>query len=164
MKRIVLLLLLAALLPLAAWGAGSSPSKEAPGFTLKNLDGKTVSLSQYRGKVVFLNFWASWCPPCRQEMPSMERLNEVFGKKDFVILAVNVEQDIEAVKAFLEDYPYTFPILLDPEAKAQQAYGVYRFPESFLIDKKGNVVRKFVGAQDYSRVDFLRLVSDYVSE
>jgi len=165
MKRnIIVLLLVASLFPLTAWGAGGAVPKTAPDFTLKTLDGKSVSLSDYRGKVVFLNFWASWCPPCRQEMPSMERLNEVFGKKDFVILAVNVEKGPDTVRAFLKDYPYTFAVLLDPEATAQEVFGVYRFPESFLIDKSGRIVHKFVGAQDYSRVDFLQSLSEYVNE
>lgn len=128
----------------------------APDFSLKTLDGRTVTLSQFRGKVVFLNFWASWCPPCRAEMPSMERLNEVFAGKDFVMLAVNVEQDRGAVQAFLDDHPHAFSVLLDPQAKAQNLYQVYRFPETFLIDRQGRIVERYLGARDWSAVGFLR--------
>jgi peroxiredoxin len=131
----------------------------APDLTLKDLQGKSVSLAGLRGKVVFLNFWATWCPPCREELPAMQRLNEVFGKKDFVILAVNVDEDPGAVKKFLAKQPLSFTVLLDPEASAQNLYGVYRFPETFLIDRQGNVVQRYLGARDWSSVDFLKYVS-----
>jgi peroxiredoxin len=136
----------------------------APDFTLKDLQGNPVTLSQYRGKVVFLNFWATWCPPCRAEMPAMERLNEVYGNQDFVMLAVNVEDDVEAVKAFLKENPHSFSVLLDLEANAQSLYGVYRFPETFLIDKNGKIVERFLGARDWSGVDFLKLINALIKE
>jgi peroxiredoxin len=127
----------------------------APDFTLKDLQGNAVTLSEFKGKVVFLNFWATWCPPCRVEMPSMERLYEVYGDRGFVMLAVNVEQAAEPVLAFLKENPHAFPILLDPDARVQRLYGVYRFPETFLIDQDGTVVEHYLGARDWSSVDFL---------
>jgi peroxiredoxin len=136
----------------------------APDFTLDDLQGNPVTLSGLRGKVVVLNFWASWCPPCRVEMPSMERLNEVFGSRDFALLAVNVEQDAAAVRAFLKENPHSFAVLLDPQGKAQQLYGVYRFPETFLIDKSGRVVEHYLGARDYSAVDFLKKIDALLKE
>jgi peroxiredoxin len=136
----------------------------APDFTLKDLKGNSVTLSQLRGKVVFLNFWATWCPPCRAEMPAMERLNEVYGSQDFVMLAVNIEEDVEAVKAFLKENPHSFSVLLDLEANAQNLYGVYRFPETFLIDKKGKIVERYLGAWDWSGVDFLKKINDLMKE
>lgn len=134
---------------------GSAP---APDFTLRDLNGDVVTLSQFRGKVVFLNFWASWCPPCRAEMPSMERLNEVFADREFVMLAVNVEQGRRPVEAFLEQHSHSFPVLLDPDAKAQGLYQVSRYPETFLIDTQGRVVEHFIGARDWSSVDFLKQI------
>lgn len=136
----------------------------APDFTLKNLKGKPVTLSQYRGKVVFLNFWATWCPPCRAEMPAMERLNEVYAGRDFVILAVNVEEDVAAVKTFLKEHPHSFTVLLDPEARAQNLYGVYRFPETFLIDKRGKIDEHYLGARDWSGVEFLKKINAMMKE
>ncbi len=122
----------------------------APEVNLKTLDGAPVSLSQYRGKVVILNFWATWCPPCRAEKPSMEKLYGMFPDGELVMLAVNVEEDgARTVPAFLQDNPHSFPILLDPGAKAQRAYGVFRFPESFIIGRDGQVVDKVVGAIDW---------------
>jgi peroxiredoxin len=136
----------------------------APDFTLKDLAGNTVTLSQYRGKVVFLNFWATWCQPCRAEMPAMERLNEVYGSQNFVMLAVNAEEDAETVEAFLKEHPHSFTVLLDQEAKAQSLYGVYRFPETFLIDKRGKIVERYLGVRDWSGVDFLKKINALMKE
>ncbi len=166
MRRILLLAILfvaiAAGPALAGSGRPESPSpvaevgKPAPDFALKDLQGNTVRLSDLRGKVVFLNFWASWCPPCRAEMPAMERLYEAMGGKDFAMLAVNVEDDLKAVKNFVADHSHAFPVLLDPKAEVQDLYRVYRFPETFLIDKQGTIIQHYVGARDWSNVDFLQ--------
>lgn len=145
--------------------AGSlEAGRTAPDFTLKTLKGDSVSLSQFRGKVVFLNFWATWCPPCRAELPSMSRLNEVFAGRDFVMLAVNVEQDKGIVEDFLKVRPHDFTVLLDPEGKAQSLYQVFRFPETFLIDKEGRIVERFLGARDWSAVEFLKRIDHLVKE
>lgn len=134
----------------------------APDFTLVNMQGEEVSLSQLKGKVVVLNFWATWCPPCREEMPSMERLFQETKDKGLVMLAVNAENNGRtAVSRFLEKNPYDFTILLDPDAEVQNAYGVFRLPESFIIDRNGVVVEKIIGGRDwmdgsiYKKIDFL---------
>lgn len=143
-------------------GTGSLIGTEAPNFTLTDMQGEEVSLSQYRGKVVILNFWATWCPPCREEMPSMEELYQRTRDQGLVMLAVNVEENgRQAVRRFLDKTPYSFPILLDSERSVQSAYGVFRFPESFIIDRNGVVVEKIIGARDwlkgptYRTIDFL---------
>jgi thiol-disulfide isomerase/thioredoxin len=144
---------------------GVKAGQAAPEFTLKDLNGHPVTLSQFKGKVVVLNFWATWCPPCRAEMPSMERLNEVYGGKDFVLLAVNVEEDgKENVQAFLEKNPHHFTILLDSNLKVQDLYGVYQFPETFIINKKGDVVERVIGAMDWSSVEVLKYFSTLLNE
>jgi peroxiredoxin len=126
---------------------GGLVGKPAPDFTLLDMQGRQVSLSQFRGKVVILNFWATWCPPCRKEMPSMERLYRDFKEKDMVMLAVNVDENgKQAVREFLQRMPYSFPILLDNENIAQNSYGVFRLPESFVIDRNGVVIEKIIGA------------------
>jgi peroxiredoxin len=122
----------------------------APDFTLTDMQGQKVTLSQFRGKVVVLNFWATWCPPCREEMPSMERLHRDLESKGLVMLAVNVEENgKKAVSQFLQKTPYSFPILLDSESDAQNAYGVFRFPESYIIDRNGVVVEKIIGGRNW---------------
>lgn len=136
---------------------GGADVQMAPDFTLRSLSGETVTLAQYRGKVVFLNFWATWCPPCRAELPSMQRLNEVFAGRDFVMLAVNVEEDgAQVLPEFLRQYPHSYSVLLDPEGKAQQLYGVDKFPETFIIDKQGRVVERVIGAREWSSTAMLQ--------
>lgn len=145
-------------------GADIVVGQVVPDFTLQDMEGRTVTLSQYRGKVVFLNFWATWCPPCREEMPAMERLNTVFEGQDFVMLAVNVEKDIETVRAFLVQSPHSFTVLLDQQATVQNLYGVYRFPETFLIDQEGRLVERFLGARDWSSVEFMKRITTMIGK
>ena len=123
----------------------------APDFQLEDTKGNQVSLTALRGKVVLVNFWATWCPPCREEMPSMEKLNQLMAGDDFVMLAVNAEKDGRTVvPAFLEKAPYSFTILYDDEAVVQTLYGVYKFPESFIIRKDGTIAEKIVGPIDWA--------------
>jgi thiol-disulfide isomerase/thioredoxin len=108
-------------------------------------------LSALRGKIVLVNFWATWCPPCIEEMPSMERLNEIMAGDDFVMLAVNTEANGRSVvPEFLKKTPYTFPILYDDKGVVQKRYGVFKFPESFIILKDGTVAEKIIGPLDWS--------------
>ena len=123
----------------------------APDFQLQDNNGNLVSLSALRGKVVMVNFWATWCPPCRAEMPSMEKLNQAMAGEDFVILAVNIEANgRSSVADFLETSPHTFPILFDDQGVVQKLYGVYKFPESFVITKEGLIDAKVIGAIDWA--------------
>lgn len=113
-------------------------------FTLKDQYGNTHTLSDYKGKTVFLNFWATWCSPCRAEMPDIQKLYEEFQQEDVVILGVAApglgrEKSEEGIKGFLEENGYTYPVVMDTEAEAFQAYGINSFPTTFMIDKDGNV-------------------------
>ena len=145
--------------------SGVQKGDMAPDFTLKDLNGKPVTLSQLRGKVVVLNFWASWCPHCREEMPSLARLNEVYGSSDFALLAVNVEGNGEGeVKSYLAKHPFNFTVLLDPKLTVQDLYGVYELPETLIINKKGQVVEKVLGSMDWSSVEVLKFFSPLVNE
>ena len=143
--------------------AGVKVGALAPDIQLVDLNGKTVTLEQFRGKVVMLNFWATWCPPCRAEMPAMQRLNDKMAGLDFVMLALNVEPDGEhTVPNFLQGKSYTFPILLDPGAKAQNRYGVFRFPETLIIGKDGIILNHILGAREWddsSTIDYLSFLA-----
>lgn len=122
----------------------------AKDFSLPDLAGRQVKLADLRGKVVFLNFWASWCPPCRAEMPSMQKLNDLLKKKKFVMLAAAQDQDQKKAVSFIKSNKYTFPVLLDPRGKVARLYGVTAYPTTFLIDKKGRVRAREIGARDWS--------------
>jgi peroxiredoxin len=111
----------------------------ASGFTLTALDGKTYSLDTLRGKVVLLNFWATWCPPCRREMPDMDKLYQRLASKGLVVLAVSDEKR-ETVEGFLAKQNYTFPVALDEGRKVNSAFGIQGIPNSFLFDREGKLV------------------------
>lgn len=121
----------------------------APDFELQTLDGESVRLSEYRGQRVLLNFWATWCPPCRAEMPDMQQFYE---NEDVVILAVNLtktEKSREHVPAFVEDYRLTFPILLDEEIAVAGIYRIQPIPTTYFIDTAGRIHNAAFGALDY---------------
>ena len=121
----------------------------APDFTLVNPENKKVSLKDFRGKLVFLNFWASWCTPCREEMPAMERLFQQFKDKGFVILAVSVKDSRKDALAFVKELKLTYPIGLDPEGKVGSDYGAWGLPVTYLIDPKGIVLARAWGPADW---------------
>jgi len=123
----------------------------APELQLKDIDGKTHSLSALRGKVVLVNFWATWCPPCRREMPSMQRLYEKLPHDNFEILAVDIGEDENTVLTFswmLKPAP-AFPLLLDRDSEAMRKWPVQGLPTSFVIDKQGRVALRAVGGRDF---------------
>lgn len=137
---------------------------EAPEFNLEDQDGNFLKMSDYKGKVVIVNFWATWCPPCREEMPSMERLYREFESQGLVMLAVNVEANgKQMVAKFLQKTPHSFPILLDSDNIAQNAYGVFRFPESYIIDRNGVVVEKIIGGRDWMSGSIFKLIKFLIS-
>ena len=110
---------------------------------------EVTALSGYRGKVIFLNFWATWCPPCREEMPSMESLYNRFKGNDFEMLAVNIAESDAVVQSFAEEYGLSFPILFDRDSRVGSAYGVQAIPTTFIIDRDGRIVVRFVGGRDW---------------
>jgi len=132
----------------------------APDFTLKDLSGRAYHLAELRGKVVFLNVWATWCAPCRMEMPSMERLYRQLGGSDFVMLAVSEDEDgVSAVQPFVNQLGLTFPVLLDAAGTVPPRYGVTGYPETFIIDRHGHVIQHLIGPEDWdseSAMDFFQ--------
>jgi DsbE subfamily thiol:disulfide oxidoreductase len=121
----------------------------APDFTLVNPENKKISLKDFRGKLVFLNFWASWCAPCREEMPAMERLYQEFRDKGLVILAVSVKDGRKEAVAFVKELKLTYPIGLDPQGEVGLQYGAWGLPATYLIDPKGIVLARAWGPADW---------------
>ena len=123
---------------------------EAPDFTLENLEGNDVTLSSLRGKVVLLNFWATWCGPCRVEMPSIEEMYEMFEDEQFEILAIDVQESRRAVRQFIDKNEYTFPVLLDTNGRVGSIYGARSIPTTYLIDKQGFAVGFIIGSREWN--------------
>ncbi|MBT3274132.1 MAG: redoxin domain-containing protein [Spirochaetales bacterium] len=122
---------------------------EAPDFELEFLNGEKRKLSEFRGDVVFLNFWATWCPPCRLEMPSMQALYDRHASSGLTILAVDLQEPETAVRKFVDDYKLTFPIPLDSEGRVGAMYGVRSIPTTYIIDRDGMVLSVAVGAREW---------------
>jgi thiol-disulfide isomerase/thioredoxin len=116
----------------------------APDFTLQTLDGELLTLSGLRGQPVVLNFWATWCPPCRQEIPALEQVSREM-RGDVIILGVDVQENADTVKGFIAEFDMTYPVVLDPSAEAAQAYRVRAYPTTYFIDDSGVIVRVFTG-------------------
>ena len=133
------LLLTALLLGLLGPAQASEVSGPAPDFTLRSNTGKNLKLSEFRGQVVLLNFWASWCGPCRQEMPALEKLQKRYGKLGFTVLGVNVEEDSTQAKRMLREIRVSFPILYDTQNTASKLYQVSAMPTTVIIDRDGNM-------------------------
>lgn len=110
----------------------------APDFTLKSNSGKNIKLSEHRGDVVMVNFWASWCGPCRQEMPALEQLYRKYKNLGFVILGVNIDEDSSKAISMLNKIPVSFPVLFDNEKKISDLYDVKAMPTTYLVDRDGN--------------------------
>lgn len=135
--------------------------KPAPDFALADLNDKPYRLSDFRGKVVFLNFWATWCKPCREEMPSMEILNKNFEKDGLVILAVSIDRVTTAkdIPPFVKGMNLTFPVLIDSWGKTDKPYKRMGVPETFIIDQQGFIQEIVIGPRDWTRLDSLQILT-----
>lgn len=169
--------LIAALAALALAGGATAPARAAdlpplshsltrlapqpaPALKLKDLDGKLHDLASLRGKVVLINFWATWCPPCRREMPSMERLRQALANEAFVVLAVDVGENADTIETFTSQLDTTpgFPILLDTTSRTMQAWKVGGLPTTFLVDTRGRIVASAVGGREFDHAEIVSTV------
>jgi cytochrome c biogenesis protein CcmG, thiol:disulfide interchange protein DsbE len=135
----------------------SRPSRigsPAPDFTVRDSD-RTVTLSQFKGQVVVLNFWATWCPPCIEEMPSLVQMQQRMKAKGVTVLAVSVDVDENSYRRFLADHNVSLLAVRDGEQKSSTLYGTFKFPETYIVDRNGVVRRKFIGAVDWTEPDVI---------
>jgi peroxiredoxin len=146
-----------------AMGMAKVSPKAAPDFTLPAVDGKQVSLQDYRGKVVFLNFWATWCIPCREEMPALERLHQTYQQsQDFAVISIDYKESAEQVKAFFQKHALTFPALLDQSGSVSRDYLLSGMPTTYLIGRDGMLLARGVGGRDWTRAEALALIKALV--
>ena len=131
---------------------------QASDFSLPDMDGEMHRLTGYRGKVVIVNFWATWCPPCRFELPSMEKAYAILKEKDIVMLAINVGEDSDTIFSFTADYPVTFPLLLDKSGGVIDKYPVIGLPTSFIINPQGQIVYRVIGTREWTDPELINKV------
>lgn len=167
---VILIIIIAMIIPISTAAAAtltqdlaelgfSTPRERLPSidFTLQTTDQQTRSLSDYRGKVVFLNFWATWCGPCRAEMPSMQLLYEELQDEGFEIVAVNLGERPAPVNTFINEYGLTFPVLLDQRQTVGTQYGARSIPTTFLIDRNGDILGMAVGSREWDTPEYIEL-------
>ncbi|MEW6116437.1 MAG: TlpA disulfide reductase family protein [Nitrospirota bacterium] len=134
----------------ASFVSAANPGSPAPAFTLTDISGKKISLSELKGKVVLLNFWATWCGPCKAEMPALNRLYIELKDKGFVILAVSLDTAEKPVKSFIAEKKLAFPVLMDSDKELSfDLYAVMGLPTTFIIDKKGIIVERILGDREW---------------
>jgi len=125
------------------------PDKDPVAINLKDMNGKNISLSDYNGKIVFLNFWTTWCPTCRIEMPSMEKLHQKLKNKDFAMLTINLQESASQVKAFFKEFKLTFTALLDSNGEVGASFGIRAIPTTYILDKTGRIIGRVNGPREW---------------
>ena len=136
----------------------------APDFTLPVLSSGSLSLGDYRQQVVVLNFWATWCPPCVQEAPTLEKFAEQMRNQGVAVLGVSVDQDTDALRRFVAQARLSFPIARDPQQAVAARYGTFKFPETYILNREGRVAEKIIGATDWQDPRLLTFVQSLVRQ
>jgi peroxiredoxin len=164
MFRILLsLFILVVSLPSIAQQAGKGLTQlpdrpQAPNFVLADIDGNRYRLSDYRGQVVIINFWATWCPPCRAEMPSMQRAWEQLEKEGILMLGINVGEDEDTIFQFTANYPVEFPLLMDLDSRVINQWPVRGLPTTFVVSPEGKITYRAIGGREWDDPDLLAMV------
>lgn len=136
----------------------------APKFEIPSQAGGKINLADYRGKVVFINFWATWCATCKVEMPSMEKLYQRFKGKNFEMLTISVDKDQSLIEPFMKEYNLTFPVLLDPENQvAKKKYKTTGVPETFIVNQNGIIVHKAIGPRDWATEETISAFNELIN-
>ncbi|MCP5425183.1 MAG: TlpA family protein disulfide reductase [Gammaproteobacteria bacterium] len=153
---ILLILLLTSLAPAVAQDLTLNPDPQtAPDFRTKDVQGKVHRLTDYRGQLMVVNFWATWCPPCVREMPSLQRAWEELHRDGIQVLAINMGQSPEEIKNFLKKYPLKLPLLLDEDVKIAESWGVGGLPTTIMVDGNGRIIAEAIGPREWDEPDIL---------
>ena len=166
MKKLLMLLAAGLILTTHSYAAGfeAKAAKPAPAMKARDLSGAPKTLADYRGKVVLLNFWASWCPPCLREMPSMERLRVKMEGRPIEIIALASAESVDDVKGFLSKMQLGFPILLDPDGSNTKRWKVFALPTTFLLDTQGRVRYVLTGPTEWDEGEALKIIESMLAE
>lgn len=136
-----------------------TPAIAAPSFTLKDLDGKTRMLSEFAGKTVVVNFWATWCPPCREEIPSMNEAMKQLNTKKVVMLGINMAEDADTVLEFSNNTAIDFTVLLDTTGEASAEWPMKGLPTTFIVNEKGQIIYRAIGSRNWAEPDFIKFIN-----
>ena len=131
---------------------------DAPEFNLEDQDGNFLKMSDYKGKVVIVNFWATWCPPCRKEMPSMQRAWEILQKEDIVMLAINVGEDSDQIFSFTAEYPVEFPLIMDRDSSVVNQWKVRGLPTTYIVNPAGQIVYQAIGDREWDSEEIMNQI------
>jgi peroxiredoxin len=164
--RVLLLLVVAGFLYMLLRPASGGPivGETTPDFQLSDLDGRTLHLSGYRGKIVVLNFWATWCAPCLEEMPSLDRFAEQFVPKGVAVLAVSVDDDEQALRQFVAKNQLKMTVLRDPDRKISSSYQTFKYPETYILDRQGRFVQKVIGGANWNGPEIVSFFEQLLSK
>ncbi|MDD5758986.1 MAG: redoxin family protein [Desulfobulbaceae bacterium] len=144
------------------WDIEVLPTTLAPAFSLPDTDGTPLSSKSFQGKVMLINFWATWCAPCRGEMPALDTLQQEYKGKGLVIIGINIDNDLGQVKQFIKDTNTKFLILHDPEMRTHDSYKVTSYPTTFLVDRKGIIQKYWIGPQEWNSEEFKNTLRNYL--
>ena len=128
----------------------------APAFSVTTASGKSFTQKEFGGRILVLNFWASWCPPCKEETPSMNQMAQALGSKGLVVLGISVDEKEQAYRQFLANERVAFETALDATSEISADYGTFKYPETYVIGRDGKVLRKYIGPRDWSSPDLLK--------
>lgn len=146
----------------APWDIEQLPSAPAPAFSLADLEGKTISSTTLKGQVLLINFWATWCAPCRQEMPALDSLHKEFKGKGLTVIGISIDSDLSPIKEFIAGAKTSFQILHDPEMKCHDTYKVFAYPTTFLVDRQGIIQKYWLGPQEWNSEEFKQTLQKYL--
>ena len=135
---------------------------KAPSFKVTTEDGRTLTRSDFGGKLLVLNFWATWCPPCRQEWPSLDQMAKTMASQGVVVVAISVDKDEKLYREFLQQTKPAFKTTRDPQAGISADYGTYKYPETYIIDRDGKVREKMIGAENWMNPELLTRLKQYL--
>jgi len=163
MRKLLISLFLAASLPAVALEEGEMSVNVPLNLLEDKASGQTVGIDDFKGQLVYLDFWASWCGPCRQSLPILNEIREEFKGKGFEVVAVNVDENLKDALGFLDRYPVSYPILLDPKGEMPKAYDVKGMPTAYLLDSTGKIIYKHVGFKKKDRKKIVELIKKNLS-